>query len=285
MLNFKVAIYFPRVLVNDNFYTIHDWFNWFTDERNINITGEQSFFGKIAAGIGMAELNDYKLFVFRHAETFDNNRGIFSGWHDTELTPKGFLQAERIARQLALCKIDYAFTSHLKRAKQTLNIVLRDRPIIPVFIDDRLTERCYGLFQGRNKEKIAHEDPKFFEQCHRGYNLAPPEGESLQMVEKRVIAFFDQLKAWLKQSPGNVAISCHNNSIRPFRRIFENLSLVQMCKLESPQDRALVYDLDLGDTSLYCSKQKPFKVNWKGMLIPKSIRLATDPQNPLREYY
>jgi 2,3-bisphosphoglycerate-dependent phosphoglycerate mutase len=139
--------------------------------------------------------------------------------------------------------------------------------------------------QGRNKKQVELEDPDFYEQCHRGYNLAPPQGESLEMVERRVLPFFDQLKEWLKQNPGKVAISCHNNSIRPFRRIFENLSITQMCKLESPQDRALVYNLDLGNLNVLCTKRKANKVYWKGMLIPRSVRLATDPKNPLREYY
>jgi len=226
-----------------------------------------------------------KLFVFRHAETFDNSRDIFSGWRDSRLTPKGVFQAEKIAGQLRECKIDCAFTSHLKRARQTLKIVLKNHSVIPVFVDDRLIERCYGLLQGRNKKKVALEDPDFYEQCHRGYNLAPPQGESLEMVERRVIAYVNLLREWLKQNPGNVAISCHNNSIRPFRRIFENLDITQMCELESPHDRALVYNLELGNLKMLRSKQETHKAYWKGMLIPRSIKLATDSRNPLRKYY
>lgn len=226
-----------------------------------------------------------KLFVFRHAETFDNSRGIFSGWRDSELTPNGVIQAQKIARQLRLYKIDCAFTSHLKRAKQTLEIVLEYHPPIPVFADDRLIERCYGLFQGRNKKKVELEDPEFYEQCHRGYDLAPPEGESLKMVEKRVLSFLDEFREWLQRSPGNVAVSCHNNSIRPFRRIFENLSLTQMCKLETPQNHALVFDIDVGNLKTLRSKLKASKVYWKGVQISRGIRLSTDPQNKLKKYY
>jgi 2,3-bisphosphoglycerate-dependent phosphoglycerate mutase len=226
-----------------------------------------------------------KLFVFRHAETYDNCRRVFSGWRDSKLTPKGFLQALEIARQLRHCKIDYAFTSHLKRARQTLSIVLEAHPLIPVFLDDRLIERCYGLLQGRSKKRVAHEDPEFYAQFYRGYSLAPPEGESLEMVEKRVMSFFDQLRDWLKQNLGNVVISCHNNSIRPFRRVFENLSLTQMCRLENPQDMAMVYELDLGNCSLDYPNPKAPKPGWKGELNPKYIKLATDPRNQLRKYY
>jgi 2,3-bisphosphoglycerate-dependent phosphoglycerate mutase len=190
-----------------------------------------------------------KLFVFRHAETFDNRRGIFSGWRDSELTSKGLAQAQKLAEQLKEYRIDYAFTSHLKRARKTLEIVLEAHPAVPIFIDDRLIERCYGLLQGKSKKNVAHEDPEWYAQIHRGYELVPPNGESLRMVEQRVLSFLKQLRDWLGQTPGNVAISCHSNSIRPIRRVFENLRLKQALQLESPQDRAMIYKLRLRNLS------------------------------------
>jgi 2,3-bisphosphoglycerate-dependent phosphoglycerate mutase len=226
-----------------------------------------------------------KLFVFRHAETFDNNRELFSGWRDSRLTLKGLSQAQKIADQLKTYQIDYAFTSHLKRARKTLEIVLQGRMHIPVYIDDRLIERSYGLLQGKDKKKLEHENPDYYAQIHRGYDFAPPGGESFEMVERRVISFLDQLKEWLKQNPGNSAISCHNNSIRPFRKIFENLSVLEMCKLENPQDQAIIYDLDLDDRRTFYPKQKASKAYWKGVINSKNIKLATDSQNLLKKYY
>ena len=226
-----------------------------------------------------------RLFVFRHSETFDNSRGVFSGWRDSALTPKGLHQAEAISKQLKPYQIDYAFTSHLKRAKQTLNIVLRNHNSIPKFIDDRLIERCYGLWQGKHKLEIENQDPDIYDQCHRGYSLAPPNGESLEMVEKRVIPSLNELTEWLKQNPGNVAISCHNNSIRPLRKRFENLSLIQMCKLENPQDKALIYKFDLGTKRVLQEKTLQSNPTWPKVLISKGIRLATDKSNSLKTYY
>jgi len=226
-----------------------------------------------------------KLFVFRHAETFDNRRGIFSGWRDSELTSKGLAQAQKVAEQLKRYRIDYAFTSHLKRARKTLEIVLEAHPSVPVFADDRLIERCYGLLQGKSKRKIAHENPDWFAQIHRGYELAPPNGESLRMVEKRVLSFLEQLREWLGQNPGNVAISCHSNSIRPIRRVFENLSIEQMLQIESPQDRAMIYDLKLQNLRIGQLRGRPDMQNWKSVLIPPPVKLATDSLNPLKKYY
>jgi len=226
-----------------------------------------------------------KLFVFRHAETFDNRRGIFSGWRDSELTSKGLAQAQKIAEQLKRYRIDYAFTSHLRRARKTLEIVLEAHPPVPVYRDDRLIERCYGLLQGRSKGRVARADSNCFAQIHRGYELAPPKGESLRMVEKRVLSFLEQLRDWLGQNPGNVAISCHGNSIRPIKRVFENLSLEQMLRLESPQDRAMIYDLQLRHLRGERLRGKLSIQNWKGLLVSRQVKLATDPLNPLKKYY
>jgi len=227
----------------------------------------------------------YKLFVFRHAETFDNRRGIFSGWRDSKLTSKGLAQAQKIAEQLKQYQIDYAFTSHLKRARKTLEIVLEAHPPVPVFVDDRLIERCYGLLQGKSKGKVADENPKWFAQVHRGYESAPPKGESLKIVEKRVLSFLKQLSDWLGQNPGNVAISCHSNSIRPIRRIFEHLSLKQMLKLKNPQDRAMIYDLRLYGLQSDRLRERLNIQKWKGVLVSRQVILATDPLNLLKDYY
>ena len=225
-----------------------------------------------------------KLFVFRHAETTDNKRQIFSGWRNPKLTQKGLIQAQEIAEQLKKEKIDYAFTSHLARAKDTLNIVLENHADVPIFVDDRLIERCYGLLQGKSKTKVAEQRPEWFAKVHRGYDFPPPEGESLKMVEKRTIPFLTQLGEWLKQNKGNVAISCHGNSLRPIRRLFEHLSLKQMLQLENPQDRAMSYALDIHNIKIEC-KECTTPPKWNGLLVPRQVKLASDERNPLKKYY
>jgi 2,3-bisphosphoglycerate-dependent phosphoglycerate mutase len=226
-----------------------------------------------------------RLFVFRHAETTDNSRGIFSGWRDAGLTLKGLSQAQEIAEQLKRDKIDYAFTSHLKRARKTLEIVLESHPTIPVFTDDRLIERCYGLLQGKSKRKVAMERPEWFAKVHRGYDFPPPQGESLKMVENRTLSFLAQLKEWLQRNPGNLAISCHGNSLRPIRRVFEHLSISQMLQIENPQDRAMAYALHVHNVDVERFGNRSISADWRGILVPRQVRLATDERNPLKRYY
>jgi 2,3-bisphosphoglycerate-dependent phosphoglycerate mutase len=225
------------------------------------------------------------LFVFRHAETTDNRDHIFSGWRNPDLTQKGLLQAQEIARQLKEEKIDYAFTSHLLRARRTLEIVLEPHRNAPIFVDDRLIERCYGTLQGKSKTKTAAERPDWFNKVHRGYDFAPPEGESLKMVESRTLPFVEQLKIWLQKNPGNVAISCHGNSMRPIRRVFEHLSLNQMLELENPQDKAMEYALQVHLINVDDVGECRLETNWQGVIIPSSVKLATDQRNPLKTYY
>jgi 2,3-bisphosphoglycerate-dependent phosphoglycerate mutase len=226
-----------------------------------------------------------KLFVFRHAETTDNSRSLFSGWRDPVLTSKGMSQAQEVSEQLSKEKIDYAFTSHLKRARKTLEIVLKKHDDVTVFVDDRLIERCYGELQGKSKRKLASEKPEWFARVHRGYDFPPPEGESLKMVEKRTLAFVVQLEAWLRRNPGNVAISCHGNSLRPIRRVFEHLSLQEMLRIENPQDHAMSYALQIHSIKIKSGSERDYTTAWKGIIVPSKVKLATDPRNPLREYY
>jgi 2,3-bisphosphoglycerate-dependent phosphoglycerate mutase len=163
--------------------------------------------------------------------------------------------------------------------------VLEHHSDIPIFADDHIIERCYGLLQGLSKKKVAAEKPEWFSKIHRGYDFPPPEGESLKMVENRTLPFLSQLRAWLQQHPGNVAMSCHGNSLRPIRRVFEHLSIKQMLQLENPQDQAMKYVLDIHYVNVESKSRSAHVTSWQGKLVPQDVRLATDSRNPLKEYY
>ena len=132
---------------------------------------------------------------------------------------------------------------------------------------------------------LAAENPEWFAKVHRGYDFAPPEGESLKMVESRTLPFVVQLERWLRQNPGNVAISCHGNSMRPIRRVFEHLSLKQMLQLENPQDQAMEYALHIHSVNVDGAEESRIEKDWQSVVVPSSVKLATDPRNPLKQYY
>ncbi|MEM4348372.1 MAG: histidine phosphatase family protein [Candidatus Anstonellaceae archaeon] len=185
------------------------------------------------------------IYLFRHAQTFFNKNHYFTGWKDSKLTPFGRKQAKLLAKKLKNKKIDIAFCSSLSRSKETLREVLRFHPECKqVFVDDRIIERSYGKLEGRSHEvfKRTH-TPQELRKVRRSYSVAPPGGESIKTVEKRVLPFIKDLIEYMKKYKVNVAISAHGNSMRPIRRYFEGLSVKQMMELENPWDDFFEYKL------------------------------------------
>ncbi|MBU0628995.1 MAG: 2,3-bisphosphoglycerate-dependent phosphoglycerate mutase [Nanoarchaeota archaeon] len=217
-----------------------------------------------------------KIYLFRHAQTYFNKRHMFTGWKDSKLTPFGKKQAKLLAKKLKTKQIDVAYQTHLSRSKDTLKEALRYHPECKkIIMDDRMIERSYGKLQGKSHDsfieeegedsyktllhwhKIDHlhgkERKKFvkeigeaeFNIIHRSYKIPPPGGESIKMVEKRVLSFINDLIKYMRKHKVNVAISAHGNSMRPFRRYFEKLSITEMMKLENPWDDYFEYTIDL----------------------------------------
>jgi 2,3-bisphosphoglycerate-dependent phosphoglycerate mutase len=80
-----------------------------------------------------------------------------------------------------------------------------------------------------------------FDIWHRSYDVPPPNGESMRMVEERVLSFVKDLVFLIRKKRANVVISAHGNSMRPFRRYFEDLPIEWMMKLENPYDNYFEY--------------------------------------------
>jgi len=188
-----------------------------------------------------------KIYLFRHGQTYHNRDGIFSGWLNTGLTKRGFEDAKIIALRLKNKKIDVAFQTRLSRSKDTLREVLKYHPECKKIItDDRMIERSYGSLQGKyHKTIIKKFGKKQFDIWHRSYNVAPPKGESIEMVEKRALSFIKDLIIYMKKNKVNVAISAHGNSMRPFRRHFEKWSIKHMLEMEMPYDQMFEYKINV----------------------------------------
>jgi len=220
----------------------------------------------------MAGPKTCSIFLFRHGQTYFNRDKRFTGWKESNLTPLGKEQADLIAEKLKDKRIDAAYQTHQRRSKDTLKPVLRFHPECrEIITDDRIIERSYGILQGKyhktqrkiegakayrkllregkikhlpKEEKIALIEKLGHEQVmkiRRNYYERPKNGESIQMVEKRVMSFLRDLIQKMKMEKVNVAISAHGNSMRPFRRYFEKLTMEQMMRLENPWDEYFEY--------------------------------------------
>ncbi len=187
------------------------------------------------------------IYLFRHGQTYFNIAKRFTGWKDSKLAPEGIKSANKLAEKMKHLKIDVAYCSHLSRSKQTLKIVLKYHPECKkIIVDDRIIERSYGKLQGKYHKTIIEKYGKDqFDMWHRSYDVPPPGGESIKMVEKRVLSFIKDLLKMMKKEKVNVAISAHGNSMRPFRRYFEKLSIEEMMKLENPYDDYFDYVVEV----------------------------------------
>ncbi len=186
-----------------------------------------------------------KIYLFRHGESFYNRAKEFTGWKDSKLTQFGHKNARKVARKLKNKNFQVAYHTRLSRSKDTLKHVLKFHPECKEVIkDDRMIERSYGKLQGKKHTTIIKKfGRKQFDIWHRSYSVPPPKGESIKMVEKRVKSFIKDLLKKMKKEKINVAISAHGNSMRPFRKHFEKLTVKQMMKLENPWDDYFEYTI------------------------------------------
>ena len=184
-----------------------------------------------------------KIFIFRHGETYDNKDHIFSGWRQTDLTPQGIEEAKGIGEKLKDEKVTKAYQSDLIRSQHTLELVLGQyHKGVQIATDPRIKERDYGNLTGKNKDEIEKEYPQQYKLWHRSYEVSPPGGESIQMVEKRVLYFLQDMLQSLKKEDV-VFISAHGNSLRPMRRYFEHITIDEMCSFEHTPGKIYEYNV------------------------------------------
>jgi 2,3-bisphosphoglycerate-dependent phosphoglycerate mutase len=186
------------------------------------------------------------IYLFRHGETYFNESKRFTGWKDSKLTLQGIKDAKKVAKKLKNVTFSVAYHTSLSRSKDTLKEVLKFHPECKLKImDNRMIERSYGDLQGfGHKSVISKVGKKQFDIWHRSYAVAPPNGESVKMVEKRVNSFIKDIIKYIKKEKINVAISAHGNSMRPFRKYFEKLTTKNMMSLENPWDDYFEYVIE-----------------------------------------
>ncbi|MBI44798.1 MAG: 2,3-bisphosphoglycerate-dependent phosphoglycerate mutase [Candidatus Marinimicrobia bacterium] len=176
-----------------------------------------------------------KLILVRHGQSIYNLENRFTGWKDVDLTDKGRNEAVKAGKLLNKNNLvfDYAYTSNLTRAQETLSIILKqlNSQLSPIK-NEALNERDYGDLIGRNKSDAAKEFGEDQVQIwRRSYDIPPPGGESLKMTCDRTLPYFKKiLKLILKGN--NIIIAAHGNSIRAIVKELLNYSSELILKTE-----------------------------------------------------
>ncbi len=216
----------------------------------------------------------YKLVLVRHGQSTWNLENRFTGWTDVGLTDLGVNEAHEAGKLLREGNyvFDVAYTSVLRRAIQTLWIVLQEMNLewIPVTNAWQLNERHYGALQGLNKAETAEkfgeaqvkiwrrsydtpppslelDDPRHPRFDPRYASLPPeqlPATESLKITLERVLPYWESTLAPAIRSGKRVLIGAHGNSIRALVKYLDNISEADITELNIPTGLPLVYELD-----------------------------------------
>ena len=216
----------------------------------------------------------YKLILVRHGESEWNKLNLFTGWTDVELSDTGREEAKAAGKGLLEkgIKFDVCFTSYLKRAIHTLNIILdeMDLAYLPVTKAWQLNERHYGALQGLNKaetaEKYGEAQVKVW---RRSYDVPPPAlekddprcpanqetyasvdkkllplTESLEITVERVVPYFNKMIKPELEAGKTVLVAAHGNSLRALIMHLEHMSKEDVVNLNLPTGVPVVYELD-----------------------------------------
>jgi 2,3-bisphosphoglycerate-dependent phosphoglycerate mutase len=213
------------------------------------------------------------LILLRHGESQWNEKNLFTGWVDVELTQKGLGEASRAGELLKVVNIlpDVLHTSLLRRAIKTANIALdvADRHWIPVNRTWRLNERHYGALQGKDKtQTLAEYGEEQFMLWRRSFDTPPPpidpnnefaqthdpryaelgtnlpSTECLADVVERLMPYWESnIVADLKAGK-TVMVAAHGNSLRALVKHLDSIGDDEIAALNIPTGIPLVYTLD-----------------------------------------
>ena len=215
-----------------------------------------------------------RLVLVRHGQSIYNQKNLFTGWTDVDLSEQGIQEAKNVAKVLKKYNIypDICFTSWLKRAIHTAQLVLHelDWEHIDALRSYKLNERHYGAWQAEDKDVLKREyGEEAFLAVRRGYDVPPPAlhsddarcaqnekkyknidkrvlplSESLKDTKKRVLEYYNtEILPQLKEQK-TVLISAHGNSLRALIMELERISEKDIVSFEIPTGEIILYTFD-----------------------------------------
>jgi 2,3-bisphosphoglycerate-dependent phosphoglycerate mutase len=217
----------------------------------------------------------YRLVLIRHGESVWNKENRFTGWTDVDLSERGINEAKEAGKNMKErgFAFRFAYTSYLKRASKTLNLVLEEMDLlwIPVEKTWRLNEKHYGTLQGLNKREMVE---KYGEEqvliWRRSYDVRPPEleisdprhpsndaryqgisdpaatpsTEALCDTVDRIVPYWNsEIKTHLEKHK-EIVVAAHGNSLRAIVKHLKNISNEDIVSLNLPTGIPYVFEFD-----------------------------------------
>lgn len=191
---------------------------------------------------------DGTLILVRHGQSDWNLKNLFTGWKNPDLTPKGIEEAKAagVALKKMGLKIDVCYTSSLKRAQHTLDLMLEQMDIsnMTIIRNMALNERDYGDLSGLNKDDARAKWGE--EQVHiwrRSFDVPPPGGESLKDTAARTLPYYEAEIAPRVAAGETVLVAAHGNSLRALVMALENLTPEQILGREIATGAPIIYKI------------------------------------------
>lgn len=187
------------------------------------------------------------LVLVRHGQSEWNLLNQFAGQTDVELTKQGKEEARKAAKLLHDISLHKAHTSDMKRAQQTLDIILEemDHKHIEIKNHHAIKERDYGDLTGMNKAKAKeHFGDEQFLKYRRSWDVAPPNGESLKDTYDRAVPYFEQEILKDLKDGHNVIVAAHGNSLRAIVKHLEDISDEEIPNIEFGTGEIYLYEID-----------------------------------------
>lgn len=189
------------------------------------------------------------LVLVRHGQSKWNEKNLFTGWKDPDLTNKGEEEATNAGLLLKKhgYKFDVMFTSVLLRAQRTGQIILEKmgQEDLRILEDKALNERNYGDLAGLNKDDAKKKWGE--DQVHkwrRSFDIPPPGGESLKMTAERVLPYYELNILPLLKKNLEIIVTAHGNSLRSLVMHLEKLTPNEIVKLEIPTGMPMCYEIN-----------------------------------------
>ena len=217
----------------------------------------------------------YRLVLVRHGESTWNKENRFTGWTDVDLSERGVKEAVEAGKNLKErgFVFKYAYTSFLKRAIKTLNMILEEMDLlwIPVEKSWKLNEKHYGSLQGLNKREMVE---KYGEEqvliWRRSYDVRPPQlepederhpknavryqgfddpaatpgTEALIDTVNRIVPYWQDTIAKKLLDEKEIIIAAHGNSLRGIVKYLKNISNEDIVSLNLPTGIPYVFEFD-----------------------------------------